>query len=59
MSKASAIPYETTLLVRGTAPIIDPGWEAAEVGLEEMVIGYMGQDAPPAISHLSMVGEEQ
>jgi len=57
--QAVRTPRQTTLLVRGTAPIIDPGWEAAEVGLEEMVIGYMGQDAPPAISHLSMVGEEQ
>lgn len=50
---------QTTLLVRGTVPVIDPDWEAAEVGLEEMVLGYMGQDAAPAVSHLSMVGEEQ
>jgi ABC-2 type transport system ATP-binding protein len=50
---------QTTLLVRGAAPVIDPAWEAAEVGLEEMVLGYMGQDAAPAVSHLSMVGEEQ
>ena len=57
--QAVRTPRQTTLLVRGTAPIIDPGWEAAEVGLEEMVIGYMGQDAAPAVSHLSMVGEEQ
>jgi len=57
--QAVRTPRQTTLLVRGTAPIIDPDWEAAEVGLEEMVIGYMGQDAPPAVSHLSMVGEEQ
>jgi ABC-2 type transport system ATP-binding protein len=57
--QAVRTPRQTTLLVRGTAPIIDPDWEAAEVGLEEMVIGYMGQDAAPALSHLSMVGEEQ
>jgi len=57
--QAVRTPRQTTLLVRGTAQIIDPDWEAAEVGLEEMVIGYMGQDAPPAVSHLSMVGEEQ
>ena len=50
---------QTTLLVRGNAPVIDPGWETAEVGLEEMVLGYMGQDAAPAISHLTLVGEEQ
>ena len=50
---------QTTLLVRGNAPVIDPGWETAEVGLEEMVLGYMGQDAAPAISHLTVVGEER
>jgi len=57
--QAVRTPRQTTLLVRGTAPIIDPAWEAAEVGLEEMVLGYMGQDAAPADSRLSMVGEEQ
>jgi ABC-2 type transport system ATP-binding protein len=57
--QAVRTPRQTTLLVRGTAPIIDPDWEAAEVGLEEMVIGYMGQDAASGVSHLSMVGEEQ
>jgi len=50
---------QTTLLVRGTAPVIDPAWESSEVGLEEMVLAYMGQDAAPAISHLTPVGEEQ
>jgi ABC-2 type transport system ATP-binding protein len=50
---------QTTLLVRGNAPVIDPAWEGADVGLEEMVLGYMGQDAPPAIAHLTTVGEDQ
>jgi ABC-2 type transport system ATP-binding protein len=50
---------QTTLLVRGTAPVLDPAWESSEVGLEEMVLAYMGQDAAPAISHLTPVGEEQ
>ena len=50
---------QTTLLVRGNAPVIDPAWESADVGLEEMVLGYMGQDAPPAIAHLTTVGEDQ
>ena len=54
-------PRQTTLLVRGHAPVndIDPAWESSEVGLEEMVLAYMGQDAAPAISHLTSVGEEQ
>ncbi len=50
---------QTTLLVRGNAPVIDPAWESSEVGLEEMVLGYMGQDAAPAIAHLTTVGDEQ
>jgi len=50
---------QTTLLVRGNAPVIDPAWESSDVGLEEMVLAYMGQDAAPAISRLTPVGEEQ
>jgi ABC-2 type transport system ATP-binding protein len=50
---------QTTLLVRGNAPVIDPAWETSEVGLEEMVLAYMGQDTAPAISDLASVGEEQ
>ena len=52
-------PRQTTLLIRGNAPVIDPAWESSGVGLEEMVLAYMGQDAAPAISHLTPVGEEQ
>ncbi len=55
---------QTTLLIRGNAPVLDPAWESAEVGLEEMVLAYMsqesaGQDAAPANSHLTTVGEEK
>jgi len=52
-------PRQTTLLVRGNAPVIDPAWESSGVGLEEMVLAYMGRDAAPATSHLTSVGEEQ
>ena len=50
---------QTTLLVRGHAPVIDPAWESAEARLEEMVLAYMGQDAAHAISRLTPVGEER
>ncbi len=55
---------QTTLLIRGNAPVLDPAWESAEVGLEEMALAYMsqestGQDAAPANSHLTTVGEEK
>jgi hypothetical protein len=39
--------------------VYDPDWESTDIGLEEMVLGYMGQDAPPALEHLTTVGEDQ
>jgi hypothetical protein len=44
--------------------VFDPDWESAGVGLEEMVLAYMGQqstgqDAQPALSHLTTVGDDQ
>jgi ABC-2 type transport system ATP-binding protein len=50
---------QTTLLIRGRAPIIDPAWERSDVGLEELVLAYMGQDAAPAISPLAPIGDGQ
>jgi ABC-2 type transport system ATP-binding protein len=55
---------QTTLLVRGNAPVFDPDWESADVGLEEMVLAYMAQPsigpgAQPALSHLTTVGDDQ
>lgn len=34
---------QTTLLVRGDRPVVDPTWSVAPVGLEEMVLAYMAQ----------------
>jgi ABC-2 type transport system ATP-binding protein len=50
---------QATLLVRGQAPVTDPAFEAADVGLEELVLGYMGQQAGPAPAHLTTIGESQ
>ena len=50
---------QSTLLIRKGGPVIDPAWETADVGLEELVLGYMGQHAGPAFAHLSTVGEGQ
>ena len=50
---------QTTLLVRGRAAVPDPAWESAEVGLEEMVLAYMGQHDAPANPHLTMAGEQK
>jgi ABC-2 type transport system ATP-binding protein len=50
---------QSTLLIRLGGPVMDPAFEAAGVGLEELVLGYMGQDAAPAFAPLTAVGEGQ
>jgi ABC-2 type transport system ATP-binding protein len=52
-------PRQTTLLVRLNGPVIDPAFQASDVSLEEVVLAYMGQDAPPALAHLNSIGENQ
>jgi ABC-2 type transport system ATP-binding protein len=56
--QATHTARQSTLLIRGDGPVADPAWEAADVGLEELVLGYMGQDARPAFARLTTVGEE-
>ena len=36
---------QSTLLIRTEEPIIDPAWTVAEVGLEDIVLAYMGRPA--------------
>jgi ABC-2 type transport system ATP-binding protein len=50
---------QTTMLVRLDGPVLDPAYEASDVDLEELVLGYMGASAAPAFAHLTAVGEEQ
>ncbi|MGO8957814.1 MAG: ABC transporter ATP-binding protein [Streptosporangiaceae bacterium] len=57
--QATHTARQSTLLIRVGGPVVDPGWEASDVGLEELVLGYLGQGAPPAIAHLTAVGEDQ
>jgi ABC-2 type transport system ATP-binding protein len=52
-------PRQTTLLVRLNGPVTDPAFEASDVGLEELVLAYMGQDAPAGTAQLTTVGEEK
>ena len=52
--KATHTPRQTTVLARLTGPVADPGWDAAEPGLEELILGYMGQQ--PARTPLTGVG---
>jgi ABC-2 type transport system ATP-binding protein len=48
---------QSTLLVRVGGPLIDPAYEAADVSLEELVLGYMGASAAPAYAGLTTVAE--
>ncbi len=50
---------QTTLLIRRNGPVIDPAFQTADVGLEELVLGYMGQHAGPAPTQLTTIGEDQ
>ncbi len=50
---------QTTLLIRRSGPVIDPAFEAADVGLEELVLGYMSQPAGPRPGRLTTIGEQQ
>jgi ABC-2 type transport system ATP-binding protein len=55
---------QTTLLVKLNGPVIDPAWTVEEANLEEIVLGYMGQDdaghsAGPGTARLSAVGGER
>jgi len=57
--QATRTARQTTLLIRRNGPVIDPAFEASDVGLEELVLGYMGQQAEPAPAHLTTIGEGQ
>ena len=40
---------QPTLLVRLGGPVLDPAYQAAEVTLEDLVLGYMGAEALPPL----------
>jgi ABC-2 type transport system ATP-binding protein len=40
---ASHTDRQTTLLVRTDAPIHDPAWTVGRLGLEDLVLAYMGE----------------
>jgi ABC-2 type transport system ATP-binding protein len=40
---------QTTMLVRLDGPLLDPTWEVREVGLEDLVLAYLGQPAASAL----------
>ncbi|WP_345429185.1 ABC transporter ATP-binding protein [Actinoallomurus vinaceus] len=42
---------QTTMLVRSDSEVYDPAWTAGPVGLEDLVLAYMGQSVPVAEAH--------
>ena len=53
---------QVTLLVRLGGPLLDPAYEAEDVSLEELVLGYMGASSPVAYTRLAateQTGEDQ
>lgn len=45
--KSTATSTQLRLIARVEGPVLDPTWEMSEVGLEDVILAYMGQDAPP------------
>jgi ABC-2 type transport system ATP-binding protein len=41
---ATQTQRQTRLLVRTDGPVLDPAWEEAEVGLEDVILAYMGSE---------------
>jgi ABC-2 type transport system ATP-binding protein len=57
--QATRTARQSTLLVRLGGPVLDPDYEASDVSLEDLVLGYLGADAGPGHAHLSTVGEDR
>jgi ABC-2 type transport system ATP-binding protein len=55
--KATQTERQTRLLVRCDGPVLDPSWEVTEVGLEDIILGYMGQGDVPIGGHLNALEE--
>ncbi len=57
--KSTQTARQTRLLVRLTGPVLDPSWEFTEVGLEDIVVAYMGMQASRADGQLTEIGAAQ
>jgi ABC-2 type transport system ATP-binding protein len=53
--RATHTARQSRLLVRLERPVLDPSWTVEEVGLEDIVIGYMGQQDGAFAGPLSLV----
>jgi ABC-2 type transport system ATP-binding protein len=46
---------QTRLLVHTIGPVLDPAWEVMEVGLEELILGYMEGELESSPTRLGLV----
>ncbi len=49
-------PRQTTLVVRTRGPLIDPNWDVHPIGLEELILAYMGNAPNPTSQKLHAIG---
>jgi ABC-2 type transport system ATP-binding protein len=54
--KSTQTTRQTRLLVRLDGPVLDPSWTVTEVGLEDIVLAYMGEGRVLAASPLTGIG---
>jgi ABC-2 type transport system ATP-binding protein len=54
--KSTQTTRQTRLLVRLDGPVLDPSWAVTEVGLEDIVLAYMGEGGTLAASPLTAIG---
>jgi ABC-2 type transport system ATP-binding protein len=54
--KSTQTTRQTRLLVRLDGPVLDPSWTVTEVGLEDIVLAYMGEGRMLAASPLTGIG---
>jgi ABC-2 type transport system ATP-binding protein len=54
--KSTITSNQIRLVARIEGPVLDPTWEISELGLEDIIVAYMGQDDLRA-SSLSLVEE--
>jgi ABC-2 type transport system ATP-binding protein len=45
---ASHTDRQTTAVVRTEAPVLNPAWQVSDIGLEDLVLAYLGQPAEAA-----------
>ncbi len=57
--KATQTERQTRLLVRIEGPVLDPRWDVDEVGLEDIILAYMGHHEASTAGPLSSIGAHQ